>query len=201
MSTTPDFSKGLLPAVVQSSVDGAVRMVGMMNQEAWEATEATGFVHFWSRSRNELWKKGATSGNTLTVQSVSVDCDGDAILIIAEPAGPTCHTGEESCFGESHHHTLGRAVDTLVETVRSRKTAAVETSYTARLLADPDLAARKVLEEASEVAFASKDYVTGSDGSRIVEESADLLYHLVALLAGRGIDPAAVAEELDSRRK
>lgn len=197
---TPDFSKGLLPAVVQSGIDGTVRMVGMMNREAWDATEATGLVHFWSRSRDELWQKGSKSGNTLAVNSISVDCDGDAILVVAVPAGPTCHTGEDSCFGTPPITSLGQAVDRLVATVHSRRAATTEESYTARLVADPDLAARKVLEEAGEVAFASKDYATDSDDSRIVEESADLLYHLVTLLEGREIDAASVAGELESRR-
>ena len=199
-SRSPDFSAGLIPAVVQSGIDGRVRMVGMMNDEAWDATESTGFVHFWSRSRNELWKKGVTSGNTLAVQSISVDCDGDAILIVAEPAGPTCHTGQESCFDDVGTETLGQAVDALVRVVQSRRNASTDSSYTATLLADPDLAARKVLEEAGEVAFASKDYTTESGDNRIVEESADLLYHLVALIEGRGVEPTTVARELAARR-
>lgn len=199
-SRDPHFGDGLIPAVIQSSIDGQVRMVGMMNNEAWEATRSTGFVHFWSRSRSELWKKGATSGNTLTVRSIAVDCDGDAVLIVAEPNGPTCHSGSPSCFDDTGHPTIGQAVDALVDIVQSRRSASLDSSYTARLLADPDLAARKVLEEAGEVAFASKDFSTTSDGTRIVEEAADLLYHLAALLEGRGIDSAAVADELTARR-
>lgn len=196
----PDFSAGLIPAVVQSSVDRTVRMVGMMNADAWEATTTTGYVHFWSRSRNELWKKGETSGNTLLVTSVAVDCDGDAILIVAEPAGPTCHTGADSCFDLEQTETIGQAVDTLVSTIASRRGAPVSASYTAQLLADPDLAARKVLEEAGEVAFASKDYAVAASDDRIVEEAADLLYHLLAMVSGRDIDPDAIAAELAARR-
>lgn len=197
---SPDFSKGLLPAVVQSSVDRSVRMLGMMNEQAWEATVETGFVHFWSRSRDVLWKKGETSGNTLAVRSVAVDCDGDAILIVAEPTGPTCHTGDDSCFDLVGNETIGDAVDALVQIIDARRSASPETSYTAQLLGDPNLAARKVLEEAGEVAFASKDLDVESDDSRVVEEAADLLYHLMVLLAGRDIDPSTVAAELAARR-
>ncbi len=135
---TPDFSDGLIPAVVQSSLDRTVRMVGMMDVSAWQATLDTGFVHFWSRSRNELWKKGENSGNTLTVRSIAIDCDSDAILVVAEPAGPTCHTGDESCFDLDGNETIGQAVDALVDIIEQRRLASKETSYTAQLLADPD---------------------------------------------------------------
>lgn len=197
---SPDFSAGLIPAIVQSSVDRSIRMLGMMNEQAWQATIDTGFVHFWSRSRDELWKKGETSGNTLAVRSLAIDCDGDAILIVAEPAGPTCHAGDDSCFDLAGNETIGQAVDALVQTINTRRDASPDASYTAQLLGDANLAARKVLEEAGEVAFASKDFDVEPDETRVVEEAADLIYHLMTLLAGRDIDPAAVAAELAARR-
>lgn len=225
-SPAPDFGSGLIPAIVQDASDGTVRMLGMMNQEAWERSLATGKVHFWSRSRQRLWMKGETSGNTLGIRSISLDCDADAILIQADPVGPTCHEGNRSCFdtepilpgrGEtrepdtdkdqprgdqaaSGNQTLGRAVDTLVQTVISRRNADPSDSYTAQLLADADLAARKVLEEAGEVAFAAKDHERAGDPTRIIEEAADLLYHLVALLEHHDVDARQVAAELERRR-
>ncbi len=190
-------------------------MLGMMNAEAWHRSLATGKVHFWSRSRQRLWMKGETSGNTLTIRSINLDCDADAILIRADAAGPTCHQGTRSCFDttpilpeasdsvsadQPGNQTLGLAVDTLVQTVANRRSASPETSYTAQLLADADFAARKVLEEAGEVAFAAKDHEPHGDPTRIVEETADLLYHLVALLGAHDVDARQVAAELERRR-
>lgn len=192
---------GLIPAVVQDAADGTVLMVGYMNREAFDATNSTGFVHFWSRSRRELWKKGETSGNTLTLVSLSVDCDVDTLLVSASPAGPTCHTGSTSCFG-SRRDSLGAIVDELTQVIASRRGAAESESYTAKLIADSELAARKVLEEAGEVAFASKDLVAGQDSAdHVADEAADVIYHLLALLEAVEVDPGAVAKVLEQRRR
>ncbi len=181
-------SDGLVVSVIQDEATGSVRMVGFMDAEALRLTQDTGFVHFWSRTRGRIWKKGETSGNTLKVLSVSVDCDGDALLVTAQPDGPTCHTGADTCFGASRAASLGASlggtIDRLDRIIATRADADPEVSYTARLISNPDLAARKVLEEAGEVAFARKDLELGGDPSRVIEEAADLLYHLLALVVG-----------------
>lgn len=197
-STLAPGPDGLVTAVAQDSATRAVLMVAHMNEEALTATEATGYVHFWSRSRSELWKKGATSGNTLKLVTIRADCDSDALLIEVEPAGPACHTGEDTCFGPQPT-SLGSAIDDLAAIVSRRSAASPETSYTAHLIGDTDLAARKVLEEAGETAFAVKDLAAGGTKQRIVEESADLVYHLLALLASTGVTPDDVGTELRSR--
>ncbi|MEN8040741.1 MAG: bifunctional phosphoribosyl-AMP cyclohydrolase/phosphoribosyl-ATP diphosphatase HisIE [Actinomycetota bacterium] len=191
---------GLVPCVVQDAATRQVLMVGYQDEEAWEQTAESGLVHFHSRSRDVLWMKGETSGNTLAVTSVRIDCDRDTVLISAVPVGPTCHTGATSCFDGDEPPTLGAALDELMETIRIRTTADPSTSYTATLLADGDLAARKVLEEAGELAFASKDTAGGGSDERVVEEAADLLYHTLALIAQQGVTTERVAQELRSRR-
>lgn len=195
LSPGPD---GLVPAVVQDVSTKAVSMVAYMNEEALQRTQETGFVHFWSRSRSRLWKKGETSGNTLAVKWIRPDCDGDALLVAVDPAGPVCHTGASTCFGDIGDATLGAIVDRLCGIIAERHGSDPDRSYTARLIADPDLAARKVLEEAGEVAFAVKDLPLG-DTERVVEEAADVVYHLLALLEASGTDPARVGAELRSR--
>lgn len=188
----------LLPTIVQDARTGRVLMLGWSNDESRALTVETGRVHFWSRSKERIWMKGETSGNLLEVVDVSPDCDEDAILIRAIPTGPTCHTGSESCFGveESATGVLGRLAATIAD--RSLKRPAG--SYTSTLLADPDLAARKVLEEAGEVAFAAKDLAAGSGSpDRLAEEAADLLYHLLALLQGSGVGLDEVAGVLAER--
>lgn len=194
-------SSGLIPAIVQDAVDGRVLMLGYMNAEALAATERTGDVHFWSRSRDELWRKGATSGNTLRCVSIDADCDADALLVTAEPHGPTCHSGTATCFGDGPD--LERSLATLWRTIAARQVERPEGSYTVVLLdGGVDACARKVLEEAAEVAFAAKDHAaaTGS-AARVVEESADLLYHLLVLLAERAVDLELVVEELERRAR
>lgn len=195
---------GLLPAIVQDARSRRVLMLGYMDHEALEATRSTGFVHFHSRSRNELWKKGDTSGNTLAVESISADCDGDALLILAEPAGPTCHTGARSCWDtEPSEREPGFAdLEVLWATVSSRATERPEGSYTTKLLDDPDLAVRKVTEEATEVLMAARDHRRGSaTDERLAEEMADLVYHLLVVAAERQISPALVLYELRNRRR
>jgi phosphoribosyl-ATP pyrophosphohydrolase/phosphoribosyl-AMP cyclohydrolase len=189
---------GLVTAIVQDSGSRSVLMVAFMNAEALAATQQTGYAHFWSRSRNELWKKGATSGNALAVTAIRVDCDRDALLVEATPAGPACHTGTQTCFGPAPD-SLGATIDDLAAIVASRSSADPESSYTARLVLDRDLAARKVLEEAGEAAFAVKDLDAGGPAQRVVEEAADLIYHLLALLGASGVDTGDIAGELRSR--
>ncbi|MDD5040801.1 MAG: bifunctional phosphoribosyl-AMP cyclohydrolase/phosphoribosyl-ATP diphosphatase HisIE [Candidatus Peribacteraceae bacterium] len=187
---------GFLPAIIQDANVGRVLMLGYMNQEALIQTQMTGFVTFYSRSKKRLWKKGETSGNTLSFVSASSDCDGDALLIRAIPTGPTCHTGEQSCFSmeESALETLGN----LAETIRQRAENSSEGSYT-RLLLKGGIGAygAKVLEEAEEVVRAARD----EGKQRTIEEAADVLYHLFVLLRGQGIELNEVAEELRDRRK
>lgn len=189
---------GLVVAVVQEASTRHVLMVAYMNEEAFDATRSSGEVHFWSRSRNELWRKGATSGSTLAVVDIRVDCDGDALLVLVDPTGPTCHTGSPTCFGEQAT-SIGSATDRLAAIIQSRIGADTEESYTATLIASPDLAARKVLEEAGEVAFAAKDLGVGGSATRVVEEAADEIYHLLALLASLGVEPDDVGRELEHR--
>ena len=177
---------GLVPAVIRHSDTGDVLMVGYMDERAYQASWDSGLVHFWSRSRNELWKKGETSGNTLALVDMAADCDLDALLVTATPAGPVCHTGEDTCFGPASPPSLGTAVDDLVAIIAER-------------IDDPDLAARKVLEEAGEVAFAAKDLRHGGPPRRLVEEAVDELYHLLVLVAAHGIDVQDITGEVMAR--
>jgi len=192
--------RGLVPVVVQDRRNGAVLMLAYANGEALAATRSSGEAHFWSRSRNELWHKGATSGNTMKVHEIRDDCDGDTLLYLVDPAGPACHTGTTSCF--SDEKLAGFAdLERLWSTIRSRAADRPEGSYTARLLAaGVEGPGRKVAEEAIEVVLAAKDHSTGdADDRRVAEEAADLIYHLLVLLAERGIDPALALEVLSER--
>jgi len=200
MAIDPDTiewdAQGLVPVVVQDAATNAVLMLAYMDRSALDATVETGEVHFWSRSRQELWRKGATSGNTLSLVSISLDCDSDALLVSATPHGPTCHTGEYSCFGPG----TATGIDALWTTITARLADKPEGSYTAALVASgTDEVARKVAEEASEVVIAAKNHEYGGDRQRVIEESADLLYHLFVLMAERDIDLAEVEAELDIR--
>jgi phosphoribosyl-AMP cyclohydrolase / phosphoribosyl-ATP pyrophosphohydrolase len=190
---------GLVTAIVQDVETRDVLMVAAMDRRALALTEATGLAHFWSRSRKRLWKKGETSGHTLAVESITPDCDRDVLLVHARPSGPTCHSGSDTCFGDRRPLSLGAMVDRLTEVVSGRRTSDPAASYTARLLESGDLVARKVLEEAGEVAFALKDEASGGDGARVAEEVADLLYHVVVLIEASGTTPTDVASELDRR--
>lgn len=184
----------LIPAVVQDDF-GRVRMVGWMDHEAIRVTEDKGLVTFWSRSRQRPWTKGETSGNRLKLVSMRADCDGDTLLVAAEPQGPTCHSGARSCFGEDTEGLpwLGDLEDLL----RARKaTASLEGSYTEKLFARGlDRIAKKVVEEAGEVVIAAKN----EDRDEFLGEAADLLFHLDALLVARGASLAEVAAVLRAR--
>ncbi len=205
--------RGLVPCVVQDHASGEVLTLAYMNEEALRLTVETGEVHFFSRSRGEIWHKGETSGNLQRVRQLRYDCDCDALVALVEPAGPACHTGERSCF----YRQLGGAAATgpdapraegepspaahealagLERTLRDRRTARPEGSYTVELLSDPKRIGAKVAEEAEEVVRAADS----ESDERVAEEAADLLYHLSVLLLSREIEGAAVMEVLNGRR-
>jgi phosphoribosyl-AMP cyclohydrolase / phosphoribosyl-ATP pyrophosphohydrolase len=191
--------RGLVACVIQDWTSGEVLTLAYMNREALERTRATGELHLWSRSRNELWHKGATSGNTQAVKALRLDCDGDAILALVEPAGPACHTGERTCFhrGELDPPAPHEVLPGLERTIADRAATAPEGSYTARLLADVPFTGAKVQEEAEEVARAARE----ESDERVAEEAADVLYHLAVLLRSRGLSLADAGEVLVERRR
>ena len=191
--------RGLVPCVVQDWASGEVLTLAYMNAEALERTRATGEMHFWSRSRDELWHKGATSGHTQAVRELRYDCDADAILALVEPDGPACHTGARTCFhnGQLEPAAPHEALPALERTVAARQAAPPAGSYTAELLADPALIGEKVQEEAEEVARAARE----ESDERVAEEAADVLYHLTVLLHSRGLSLADPERILDGRRR
>jgi phosphoribosyl-ATP pyrophosphohydrolase/phosphoribosyl-AMP cyclohydrolase len=191
--------RGLVPCIVQDWSTGEVLTLAYINAESLSLTRETGEMHFFSRSRQELWHKGATSGNTLTVRSIRYDCDADALLAIVEPAGPACHTGERTCFhrGELEPAAPHEMLPVLERTIAQRSQARPEGSYTAMLLADPGLAGAKVQEEAEEVVRAARE----ESDERVAEEAADVVYHLAVLLRGRGLSLADAERVLDGRRQ
>lgn len=192
---------GLVPGIVQDAATGRVLMVAYLNRESLELTRETGEAHFWSRSRREIWRKGATSGNTMAVRSITGDCDGDAMLLQVVPAGPACHTGAESCFDGAEEVPERLVPPDLWPVVAARAAERPEGSYTASLLeGGVDAVGRKLTEEATEVLLAAKDHAAGTGpADRVTEEAADLVYHLLVLLAERGLSPADVASVLQSR--
>lgn len=195
-SETIDWQKngGLVPAVVQDAITGRVLMLGYMNRDAYERTLSVGEAVFFSRSRQCLWHKGETSGNTLEVAEIRADCDGDTLLVRARPSGPTCHRGTATCFGEVLSATL---LDELEAVIDGRFAQRPEESYVARLAAaGVARAAQKVGEEGVETALAA---VTRDDDG-LVEESADLLFHLLVLLRMRGLSHEALLARLAARR-
>jgi phosphoribosyl-ATP pyrophosphohydrolase/phosphoribosyl-AMP cyclohydrolase len=191
--------RGLVPVVVQDWRTGEVLTLAYANAEAVAATRRTGELHLWSRSRGELWHKGATSGNVQRVRALRLDCDGDALLALVEPAGPACHTGERTCFheGEVEPPAPHEALPALERTLADRARQRPEGSYTAALLADPPRIAEKVLEEAEEVTRAARE----EGDERVDEEAADVLYHLAVLLRSRGRALADAEEVLNGRRR
>ena len=210
-------ANGLVAAVVQDAGDGRVLMVGWQDAEAMAATLDSGVVHFHSRSRGALWRKGETSGHTLTVESLELDCDADAVLIRARPAGPTCHTGARSCFDlevlDTHAAgtptTQGFAwLEQLWATIEARADARPAGSYTSQLLdGGVDAVARKVAEEAIEVLMAARDDAAAERSgavrtrAELAGELADLLYHSLVLCAERGLPPAEVMAVLEARHR
>ena len=191
--------RGLVPCIVQDWRTGEVLTLAYMNAEALRRTRETGEIHFFSRSRQELWHKGATSGNTQAVKAIRYDCDADAVLALVEPAGPACHTGERSCFhrGDLDPGAPFQTLPVLERTIAERAATKPEGSYTVRLLADASLAGAKVQEEAEEVVRAAREECD----QRVAEEAADVIYHLAVLLRGRGLSLADAEQVLDGRRK
>jgi phosphoribosyl-ATP pyrophosphohydrolase/phosphoribosyl-AMP cyclohydrolase len=204
--------RGLAPCIVQDFATGEVLMLAYVSAQSLEMTLETGDLHFHSRSRDELWRKGETSGNFLRLRQLRYDCDGDALVAMVDPAGPACHTGQRSCFyrevlgsasirkdappapGEPFPVTY-EALPALERTLRSRAVERPEGSYTVKLLEDHGLIGEKVEEEAEEVVRAGRE----ETDRRVVEEAADLLYHLSVLLVSRGVSQADVMEELNER--
>jgi phosphoribosyl-ATP pyrophosphohydrolase/phosphoribosyl-AMP cyclohydrolase len=192
-----DKSAGLLPAVIQHARTATVLMLGYMNRESLQASLERGRVVFYSRSRRELWEKGATSGHVLDLVDIRADCDRDALLVRALPRGPTCHLGTRSCFGDGFD-APGAFLGELDGIVASRRDAPAAASYTARLLADTPLRrAQKVGEEGLETALAG----ACQDDASLLAEAADLVFHLLVLLHGRNLDLGKLTAELERRHR
>jgi phosphoribosyl-ATP pyrophosphohydrolase/phosphoribosyl-AMP cyclohydrolase len=189
---------GLVPCIAQDWRTGQVLTLAYMNAESLRLTRETGEMHFFSRSRQELWHKGATSGNTQAVKSIRYDCDGDALLALVVPSGPACHTGERTCFHRGDVAPLAphEVIPDLERTIEERVKTRPEGSYTAALLADPERIGDKVQEEAEEVARAARE----ESDQRVSEEAADVIYHLAVLLHSRGLSLADADSVLDGRR-
>ena len=190
--------RGLVPCVVQDWATGEVLMLAYMNELALARTRETGELHLYSRSRDELWHKGATSGNVQLVKALRMDCDGDTVLALVEPAGPACHTGERTCFhhGELSQSAPAEVLPALERTIRERSQERPAGSYTVELLDNPQLVGAKVMEEAEEVARAARE----ESDERVDEEAADVIYHLLVLLRGRGRSLSDAERVLDERR-
>jgi phosphoribosyl-AMP cyclohydrolase / phosphoribosyl-ATP pyrophosphohydrolase len=189
--------RGLVPCVVQDWSTGEVLTLAYMDEEALRHTRESGETHFFSRSRGRLWRKGETSGNVQRVRGLRYDCDADALVALVEPAGPACHTGERSCFFRGDLAPAPHeALPALERTIAERRAVAPVESYTAALLSNPPRIGDKVREEADEIAGAA---LRESD-QRLVEEAADVLYHLAVLLASRGLSLGGALEVLNDRR-
>jgi phosphoribosyl-AMP cyclohydrolase / phosphoribosyl-ATP pyrophosphohydrolase len=206
--------RGLVPCVMQDARSGEVLTLAYMNDDALQLTLETREIHFYSRSRREIWRKGGTSGNIQRVRQIRYDCDGDALVALVDPAGPACHTGERSCFYRDLEGSADAAIDApsvpgepaplpyealaaLERTLVSRQRSRPDGSYTVELLADPRLAGEKVREEAAEVVKA----VASESDERVAEEGADVVYHLAVLLLSRGLSMAEVLHVLNGRRR
>lgn len=193
--------RGLVPTIVQDYLDGTVLMLAWMNQESLQKTLATGETWFWSRSRQEFWHKGATSGHTQTVKAIRYDCDSDALLITVEQVGVACHTGERSCFHQVDRTIAPPPADTLSQVfsvICDRRDHPVEDSYTRKLFEGGDnKILKKIGEEAAEVVMACKD----DDSDAIAGEAADLLFHTLVALAHHNVDLKAVYRKLQDRRR
>jgi phosphoribosyl-AMP cyclohydrolase / phosphoribosyl-ATP pyrophosphohydrolase len=192
--------RGLVPCVAQDATTGEVLTLAHANEEALRLTVETGEMHFFSRSRERIWRKGEESGHVMRLVQLRYDCDGDAVLALVDPSGPACHTGERTCFyrelGDGGREPVAHeALPTLERTLRSRAAERPEGSYTVKLLGDPKLIGEKVEEEAEEVVRAARE----ESDERVAEEAADLLYHLSVLLVSRGVSQSAVMEVLNAR--
>lgn len=190
--------RGLIPAIVQDANTREVLTLAYMNRESLERTVETRETWFWSRSRNELWHKGATSGNTQQVVDLVADCDSDAIVVFVKPAGPACHTGARSCFDLEQEEDLGALLTHLYRLIESRERGRPEGSYTSYLFDKGiDKILKKVGEESAETIIAAKN----DDATQFVMEVSDLIYHLIVLLVARGVSLDQIRNELAQRRK
>jgi phosphoribosyl-AMP cyclohydrolase / phosphoribosyl-ATP pyrophosphohydrolase len=191
-------AQGLVPCVVQDWSTGEVLSLAYMNAEALRRTRETGELHLWSRSRGEQWHKGETSGNVQVVRALRLDCDGDTLLAMVEPAGPACHTGERTCFhrGRMEPAAPHEVLPGLERTLAAREAERPAGSYTVELLQDPARVGAKVMEEAEEVSRAAAE----ESDERVDEEAADVIYHLLVLLRGRGRSLRDAERVLDGRR-
>ena len=191
--------RGLIPAIVQNAATREVLTLAYMNRESLAKTIETQQTWFWSRSRGELWHKGETSGNTQQVVSLTLDCDGDAIVVLVDPAGPACHTGATSCFETGASATgVGSVLDQLYQLIQTRERERPANSYTTYLFDEGiDKILKKLGEESAETIIAAKNEEQG----RVVSEVSDLMYHLLVLLVARGVSLDQIAKELGNRRK
>ena len=195
---TIDFEKmgGLVPAIIQDAQTNKVLKLGFMNEEAYNKTRETGKVTFWSRTRNCLWTKGETSGNFLSVEDILVDCDNDTLLIKARPAGPVCHTGADTCWGETNTPNPLAFLSELSDFIEQRHREMPEGSYTTSLFNDGlNRMAQKVGEEALELVIEA----TNGTNERLIYEGSDMLYHLIVLLTSKGLRIEQMAAELMER--
>ncbi len=190
---------GLVPCIAQDWRTGEVLTLAYMNAQSLRLTRDSGEMHYFSRSRQELWHKGATSGNTQALREIRYDCDADALLALVEPSGPACHTGERTCFHRGTLEPLAphEVLPTLERTIAERAAERPEGSYTAALLADPGVIGAKVREEAEEVTRAARE----ESDERVSEEAADVIYHLAVLLRSRGLSLTDAERVLDGRRR
>lgn len=198
MNINVDFEKcgGLVPAIIQDADTKTVLMLGYMNEEALRLTQETGNVTFWSRSRQQLWVKGETSGNFLRLVEIRSDCDNDTLLIKVHPEGPTCHTGADTCWNEENRRNVLLFLTELQDFIEKRKAEMPEGSYTTSLFRDGlNRMAQKVGEEALELVI---EAVGGTD-ERMIYEGSDMLYHLIVLLTSKGLRIEQLAEELIER--
>ena len=189
--------QGLLPVVAQDAAAGRVLMVAWANRDALTQSLATGELHFWSRSRGQLWKKGETSGNVLRLRSLHADCDGDTVLALVDPTGPACHTGETTCYGELGAAGGAEVIAELWSVIDERARTRPEGSYTTRLLGDENLRLKKLGEETTELVAA----LARGQADRVPEEAADLLYHLLVALRGAGVELSSMVASLQARRR
>jgi phosphoribosyl-ATP pyrophosphohydrolase/phosphoribosyl-AMP cyclohydrolase len=196
--------RGLVPCIVQDAATGEVLMLAWQSREALERTLSSGQATFWSRSRNELWVKGATSGNTQEIRAARTDCDRDAVLVRVQPLGPACHTGARSCFFESLGPDVpeapGETLLRLEQVLAARRVEPPQGSYTAKLFGDENLRHKKIGEEATELVMAAMR----GDKKEIAGEAADLLYHVLVVLQARGLslaDVTAVLREREGKRR
>lgn len=194
----PDFAKmnGLVPVIAQDALTGDVLMLAYMDEEGWRVTRESGFMHYHSRSRGKLWKKGEESGHVQEVVSLELDCDADTVLAKVRQTGPACHTGEGTCFFTRVHGEGDVLLSELVATIRHRKANPDAGSHTNKLLSDENLRLKKVVEEAGEVLMAAKDH----DRDALAGELADLLFHALVVAEAEGVSPREVLQVLADRR-